>query len=533
MATHSATAPSAASDDEVLAPYAIALASFCLAGGLLLAALSFPLRWLSGQLLVALVMCYLLPLGAVMSRRHAAGLAGLAVRQYRTKETLGTMVTVVALLVGLPLLEWSRLHGGADWKDWAFGAPVLASVAAVGLAWSRATATFARWHALHIQPWEDGATDRPTRHTGFDEQTGGRVNRTREVRLMWREFAAWGLALSLALFATGLVNLGGAAPPGLLSAAMFTGYVLVGLSLIGRSALLRLLSEWRLDRMALAPSVGQSWMPTTLALTVGAAAVVGLVVLAHLLDLTHLVLAWLWTSTAGPLLYGLIDWLNHLSGAHANISGLQKAFNPGSTNGRLPPPRATPHGQPNALLWWITHVGPWVVAGLVAALVLRAYLCYRKEREAGAPWWHIFSAIWLELRRLLRALFGPVRTLAGQMAARVGAASTEEQAARRRAARRPGEMLPRELVAYLYGLALAALARLGHRRGDGQTPAEYAARVRQRLGAEGAAFDDLTSQFVRARYSPHDVPPDAVGHAEREWGTLKEALKRLKRAPRR
>src|SRR5262249_42465111 len=148
---------------------------------------------------------------------------------------------------------------------------------------------FDRWQVLHMQSWEDGASDAPVRTRGFSEESGGRVNRTRQIWLLWRDFAGWGIVLSLALFAAAIFNFGGQHPSLVAAGLLFGGYALTGLLVIGRSALLRLATEWRLDRLTIAGEVGRSWVPTTAALTAGAAVLIALGLLVHVLDLVHVV----------------------------------------------------------------------------------------------------------------------------------------------------------------------------------------------------------------------------------------------------
>jgi hypothetical protein len=407
--------------------------------------------------------------------------------------------------------------------------PAGVALVAVMLAWGHATTTHNRWVVLHMQPWEDGATEAPLRTTGFDEQSGGRVNRTREVALLWRDFALWGIVLSLALFSAAIFNFGGEQPSPLASGLLFAGYAFTGVLLIGRSALLRLATEWRLDRLPIAGSVGSSWVPTTATLAVAAGAVIGLLLVAHVLDLVHVVLAAAWNGFLGPLLLALAYFLAH------NFGGTnQQQFNSAMKNfGAMGRPAQPRFGHAPA-----SHSAfPWVevltVAGvIVALLLLRAYLRYRKEREPGAPWWRIFPAMWAELRAVLRALLTPTRALAAHLAVRAGASAASIEARRRRRARRPGDMGPRELIAYLYEQALEAAARWGHPRRTGQTPGEYAAELGKHLGSSGDAFEDLTATFVEARYSPHEVRQDLVGRAQAGWQALREGIRQARRQKR-
>jgi len=515
-------------DEGVLVPYAIALLAFCLAAGLLLAATTLvSLAWLPAQLPVLLLLCYAFPLAAVFTRRHQLSLGRTAAARFALRALVARLALFAVVLVGASLLEWIVLSAGANLAGRGFILPVVAALAAAQLTWSHATALFDLWHTLRVQDWEDGAMRQPG---DAAISRAGRVDRTGTMDRLWRTIIASGVLLTLALAGATVVSTAGAPPPAM-AALLVVVYIPTALLFGGGAARQRLAAESRLDGLVLPATVTRSWLPTAATTVGGGGALIALALLAGALEVAHAATGWLWDTLLAPILAGLLGFFGHgLTGMSGQQIDRLLGRSPRQT--AVPPPPSPHHEGPSALWWWLTHAGPWVLAAVVAVVLLRSYRAYRQSYVPGQPWWpRVVAAVLAELRRLRRVVLAPARAMAATLLQRAATATAK----RRRRARPRGRLderrlAPRSLVILLYDRALSALARRAHPRRSGQAPGEYAAEVGERLdAADRAAFDGLTADFLEARYGPHAVAPGLAARARANWKALSAALKRTPR----
>ena len=66
----------------------------------------------------------------------------------------------------------------------------------------------------------------------------------------------------------------------------------------------------------------------------------------------------------------------------------------------------------------------------------------------------------------------------------------------------------------------------GHARRPAQTPYEYAHALESQIPEIDQDVDGLTEEFIEARYSRHDIPPEHVGLVRRYWERIKRALRK-------
>jgi hypothetical protein len=66
----------------------------------------------------------------------------------------------------------------------------------------------------------------------------------------------------------------------------------------------------------------------------------------------------------------------------------------------------------------------------------------------------------------------------------------------------------------------------GYTRGLTQTPYEYARALESQVPEIDQDVDSITEEFIEARYSRHDIPPEHVGLVRRYWERIKRALRR-------
>ena len=347
---------------------------------------------------------------------------------------------------------------------------------------------------------------------------------------LWRTIITSGVLLTLALAGATVVGTAEAPLPAL-AALLVVVYILTALLFGGGAARRRLAAESQLDGLALPATVTRSWLPTAAATVIGGGMLIALALLAGALEVAHAATGWLWDTLLAPIIAGLLGFFGHgLTGM--SPQQIDRLLDRPPRQTVMPPPPPPHHEGPSALWWWLTHVGPWVLAAVVAVVLLRSYREYRKSRVPGQPWWpQVVAAVLAELRRLRRVVLGPARAMTAALLRRAAPAAVRRRLqARRRGRVDEGRLAPRALVILLYGRALATLARCTSPRRPGQAPGEYAAEVGERLDvADRAAFDDLTADFLAARYGPHAIEPARAARARVNWKALAGALKRTQR----
>jgi hypothetical protein len=88
-------------------------------------------------------------------------------------------------------------------------------------------------------------------------------------------------------------------------------------------------------------------------------------------------------------------------------------------------------------------------------------------------------------------------------------------------------MSPRERVLYDYGRLLRRARRQGLPRTIGQTAGEFEFELAPLVGTAGADVHAMTSAFVEARYSLHEVGEREAGLVHESWRRVRAALGRL------
>ena len=79
---------------------------------------------------------------------------------------------------------------------------------------------------------------------------------------------------------------------------------------------------------------------------------------------------------------------------------------------------------------------------------------------------------------------------------------------------------------FYYLAMLRRSGEKGHPRQPTQTPYEYARALESQLPDIDQDVDGITAEFIEARYSRHDIPPEHVGLVRRYWERIKQALRR-------
>jgi hypothetical protein len=88
---------------------------------------------------------------------------------------------------------------------------------------------------------------------------------------------------------------------------------------------------------------------------------------------------------------------------------------------------------------------------------------------------------------------------------------------------------PRQKVIFYYLALIRRAKEAGIPREDSQTPNEYAHKLNSSLQNEKDAVDAMTTSFMEARYSRHDIPQKAARQAETVWETIRRVLRNFRR----
>jgi hypothetical protein len=89
----------------------------------------------------------------------------------------------------------------------------------------------------------------------------------------------------------------------------------------------------------------------------------------------------------------------------------------------------------------------------------------------------------------------------------------------------PRKLSPRQQVQFYYLAMLRRGGEHGHARQPTQTPYEYARTLESQIPEIDQDVEGITDEFVKARYSRHDIPPEHVGLVRRYWERIKRALR--------
>ena len=336
--------------------------------------------------------------------------------------------------------------------------------------------------------------------------------------------AVLGLAMVVVVFTTLVRVITGGAVGGVWRIVLCFALVL-GLLSQSRLALLRLI--WARERVDAKPGLSRRWAALT-AVFLGALAVLVLPLsTGYARDLLRVL-----NLAISVAIYALsvLSWL--LIGAVAGlVAALMSLFSPGGApvDARPPPTfqnreivdvaAAPPDLRP--LFFAVLAIGALYFAG-------RRVWTYRRE-----------IAAWLSRARLGARLVEAARWIAAWIRGAQKSIRTALESARGGPAladrlphlspglRSAGRLSPRERVLFYYRALLRRAAEGGLPRSPGQTPGEYAARIRPGIDPEAVPpIDALTDAYETARYSRQDVGIDDAAHARTWWERARDALRR-------
>ena len=305
-------------------------------------------------------------------------------------------------------------------------------------------------------------------------------------------------------------------------------YFLLGLLLLGRLRLSLLRSGWVWERIPMTGGVGGRWITYTLLMLV--AAVLVAIVLPTQYSLGLL-------GTLGYLLSGLVQIVQALIYFIAFlIVSFLSLFFPNieagqPLTGTLPQPTAplaTPGTPPPSLSEFVQSLIFWGVFFVITGYVLVQYLRRHPEIVDALkriPGMALLVRLWHRLRTWFGGLSQQFEDFREARRKARGPVPTRSATAPRRFFN-PRKLSPRQQVQFYYLAMLRRSSEKGHPRQPTQTPYEYARALESQLPDIDQDVDGITDEFLEARYSRHDIPPEHVSVVRRYWERIKQALKR-------
>jgi hypothetical protein len=305
-------------------------------------------------------------------------------------------------------------------------------------------------------------------------------------------------------------------------------FFLLGLLLLGRMRLSLLRAGWVWERIPMTGSVGGRWITYTLLMLVGAVIVAIVLPTQYSLGLL---------GTLGYLLSGLIQIIQTIIYfiAFLIISFLSLFFpqmqGDKPLTDTLPKPTTplvTPGTPPPSLSEFVQSLIFWAVFFAIVGYVLVQFLRRHPEIVDALkriPGMALLARLWHKLRDWLGGLSQQLEDLREARRKARGAAPPRSASAPHRWIN-PRRLSPRQQVQFYYLAMLRRSGEKGHPRQPTQTPYEYARALESQLPEVNQDVDGITDEFIEARYSRHNIPPEHVGLVRRYWERIKQALKR-------
>ena len=336
--------------------------------------------------------------------------------------------------------------------------------------------------------------------------------------------AVLGLAMTVVVFTTLVRVITGGAVGGVWRIVLCFALVL-GLLSQSRLALLRLI--WARERVEARPGLSRRWAALT-ALFLGALAVLVLPLsTGYARDLLRFL-----NLAISVAMYALsvLAWL--LIGAVAGlVAALMSLFSPGSAPIAAGPPPAFQNREIVDVAATPLDLRPLFFALLgIGALYFAGRRIWTYRREIAA---------WLSRARLGARLVEAARWVAAWLRgaqttikaalenARRGPVQTDRLPHLSPGLRSAGRLSPRERVLFFYRALLRRAAEGGLPRSPGQTPAEFAARIRPGIEPEAVPpVEALTDAYLTARYSRREVGVDDAAQARTWWERARDALRK-------
>ncbi len=311
-------------------------------------------------------------------------------------------------------------------------------------------------------------------------------------------------------------------------------YFLLGFLLLSQAQFGSLQRSWLWDRIPTAGRLPGRWLAYSLLFFI----LLALVSLAlptrytiGLLDTLRIVVGFLmqlFSLLLTLLLYPFIFLINLLTGR---------------TNEDQPPPpplqlpeidRSAPTvaGSPLPWLEILRSLAFWLILAAILIYFFRSYLLQNKDllasfRRVKLLGW--LSQAWIALRKWLRGVNLQVGQAIQAGRKRLFPQRRGSLAAALRRSINFRRLNPRQRVIFFYLRMIERGGEQGIPRSPAQTPSQYSQQLRQTLPDVGPELDDMTSAFLDARYSPHQVDPEDAAAVQSWWKRILQALHRVEK----
>ncbi len=302
-------------------------------------------------------------------------------------------------------------------------------------------------------------------------------------------------------------------------------YFFLALVLFSRTRLNLLRSGWVWEKVPIGRKVGARWITYTM-LLLAVAVIVALLLPTRyslgLLGTLNYLLSFL-IALIQTVFYTILALiLNLLSRLFPDM---QSTPPPPSKDFWPPPPANIPTPTSadfiQSLIFWVVFFG---VATYVVIQLLRQH-----PDIAGMlmhlPGMSLVIRFWRRMRAWLGGLNQQIEDLL-EARRKARRPSTIQSAPATRRWINPRKLSPRQQVQFYYLAMLRRGGEHGHARQPTQTPYEYAHTLESQIPEIDQDVDGLTEEFIEARYSRHEIPPEHVNLVRRYWNRIKRALRR-------
>jgi len=306
-------------------------------------------------------------------------------------------------------------------------------------------------------------------------------------------------------------------------------YFLLGFLMLGQIRYSTLRAHWEQVGARVQPALGSRWLRYSLLFLVSVLLLVALLPTTYtigLLETLALVLnAIIWTIGAIWFLISLpFLWL------------IAHLFGGGRTGDNPPPPRELPEfmrrPQDGGFSWpgFLNSLIFWAIVAAILVYVLRAYLRTRPDLLAPLARLRLLEVLRAWWRSLWARITGAASSASRRLAERFRAAGRTLGGVARGERIDPSRLDPRGRVRYYYLRMLEVAEGAGHPRRRSQTPYDFERTLGPEVPEAEPALDDLTSEFVRARYSRQPLSEEEAERARADVERIREELRRRQEA---
>lgn len=421
-------------------------------------------------------------------------------------------------------------------------APFLISVLLAAIIWRLAILVSQIFNQLQVSDFELRFHSLPLaqRKARIDDQPI-QLGRTGLVDALLRFWLLGGLLLIIAVgistleqqsmetlmapLASGRVGL----EPRLLSAVLL--YFIIGLWLLSEARLMQVHARWLVNSVETDEDSRRKWQRASLfvlLIVIVVAAFLPIGSTSALSQIINVAIFWL-LAIVNVIIFLLVlpiaMLLALLSGQSAgDVTPLPPVGPP-----QMPPPLEAGTSPISETLSMVLSSGFWTVAIVVVVMALIFYLRERREtgRELGSEQ-KLWDQIVVWLKEIWARFRGQVRSLQSSLIVRSEDASEEDQSPIKRPRwrfLRVSGLSPRDQIRYFYLSTVRRAGERGVKRPSAGTPSEFVHDLKKNWPEVEKDLDELTSAFLKARYSDEAVDDDDLPEVKRTWKEVRRELK--------